>query len=361
MQVTWSQILDHTSKQSELNDILRDSLGPFYAPFYKLYLILRSSVLPGPNAEIYWLYLLSALAIGLGVYVWQHSKARGLSLNELLGFFLPRHIYAHKSAIVDYKYYFPSKILYGFFVVGFLVISTVTIGGYCKSFLQHLFGPVKFQVEAGLSVKFIYTVLLVLAVDVGYFIAHYLEHKVPLFWEFHKVHHSAEVLTPITNYRLHPMDDCLQTFFMSLFGGAAIGIFGYFFYNGLETISILNVSVVMLVYNVTANLRHSHIWLSYGWALSHVFYSPAMHQIHHSIAARHLDKNFGRVFSFCDYLAGTLYVPREQEDIKWGLRNQEHTEYSSVWLLLVLPVKKAARLAISSLLQTPILQRRFRF
>lgn len=334
----------------ELKDILRDSLGPFYEPLYKIFSILRSSILPDSNKEIYWLYLFSALVVGLGVYVWQHSKTRGLSFNKLLGFCLPRSIYAHKSAIVDYKYYFPFLILRGYFNLGALIISVPLIGGYCKSLLQHIFGPVESSLEAGLSARFIYTVSLVLAADIGFFIAHYLEHKIPFFWEFHKVHHSAEVLTPITNYRLHPMDDILQGCFMNLFGGIASGIFGYLFYNGLDSITILNVSVIMFAYYVTANLRHSHIWVSYGWALSHVFYSPAMHQIHHSSLERHVGKNFGLFFSLFDYLAGTLYVPREQEELKWGLTNQEHTEYSGVLELFVLPVKKAARLVISGIL-----------
>ena len=31
--------------------------------------------------------------------------------------------------------------------------------------------------------------------------AHYLQHRVPILWELHKVHHSAEVMTPITSGR----------------------------------------------------------------------------------------------------------------------------------------------------------------
>jgi sterol desaturase/sphingolipid hydroxylase (fatty acid hydroxylase superfamily) len=145
------------------------------------------------------------------------------------------------------------------------------------------------------------------------------------------------------------MDIILDGVFTSLFGGIAMGIVGYLFSNGLDEITILNISVVMFAWNLTGHLRHSHIWLSYGWALSHVFCSPAMHQIHHSNAERHIDKNLGFVFSFYDYLAGTLYVPREQEDLTWGLRNQEHKEYSGVWTLYVLPVKKAARLVLSGI------------
>ncbi len=154
----WSETLQQAFEQSGLKDALRDSLGPFYEPFYKMFWVLWSSILRGQQSEIYWLYLCSALAIGLGVYLWQHSKTRGVSFNKLLGFCLPRSIYAHKSAIVDYKYYFTNEILIGFIHFPSLIISTVLMGGYCTSLLQHIFGPVESQLEAGLSARILYTV-----------------------------------------------------------------------------------------------------------------------------------------------------------------------------------------------------------
>src|ERR1039458_8498353 len=33
-----------------------------------------------------------------------------------------------------------------------------------------------------------------------------LFHAIPALWEFHKVHHSAEVLTPLTEMRTHPVE-----------------------------------------------------------------------------------------------------------------------------------------------------------
>jgi sterol desaturase/sphingolipid hydroxylase (fatty acid hydroxylase superfamily) len=50
------------------------------------------------------------------------------------------------------------------------------------------------------------------------------------------------------------------------------------------------------------------------------------------------------VFSFWDYLAGTLYIPREKEEFKWGLSNQERLAYGSVASLYLTPIKKAAAL-----------------
>ena len=39
-----------------------------------------------------------------------------------------------------------------------------------------------------------YTVLFFIAYDFGRFVAHSLLHDIPCLWQFHKVHHSAEVL-----------------------------------------------------------------------------------------------------------------------------------------------------------------------
>lgn len=294
-----------------------------------------------PESEKFWIFLCSAVVVGSGVYVWQHSASQGVSFKKLFRFLAPPSIYFHKSAVVDYQFFLISKILGIFIVFETLIISAGPMGSHSASWLQHIVGPVESPLESGWLPRIMYSIALVLAVDMGLFISHYLQHNVPLFWEFHKVHHSAKVLTPITTYRFHPMDLILDGTFTGLFGGTVIGV-GAFLSNGLDEITILNTSVIMFAWNLTAHLRHSHIWLSYGWRLSHVFFSPAMHQIHHSYADRHIDKNLGFVFSFWDYLAGTLYVPRGHESLAWGLKNHEDQEYSSVWTLYVLPVKKVA-------------------
>ncbi len=323
-----------------------EMLQQVYEPFSKMFGTLPSVIQLDQESEKFWIFLLSAFAVASGIYFWRYYATQGFSFKKLFGFIAPPSIYFHKSAVVDYKFFLVSKILGSFIVFDTLIISAGLMGSYSASLLQHTFGPVEPQLEAGVSARITYSVVLVLAVDLGLFISHYLQHNVPFFWEFHKVHHSAEVLTPITTYRFHPMDLILDGTFTGLLGGVVVG-FGSVFYSGLAEITILNISVIMFAWNLTANLRHSHIWLSFGWVLSHVFCSPAMHQIHHSYADRHLDKNLGFVFSLWDYVAGTLYVPRVRENLTWGLRNQEHQEYSSVWTLYALPIKKAARLVLS--------------
>lgn len=334
---------------SDIKEMLRGFLGPFYEPLRDIFWGLWSAVVPPPSERLYWPYIVSALAVAVGVYFVQGSEVRGFSFRQVVRFCLPRSIYRHRSAIVDYKFYFTYFVLIRFVSFGSMIVSAALIGQYCESLLQFIFGEPRSLDGAGLLARSIYSFFVVVAIDLGFFMAHYIEHKVPFFWEFHKVHHSAEVLTPVSSFRFHPIDKILQGCFISFLVGIVNGTFGYACPNGIDAITIVNFSIILFTYNLTANLRHSHIWISYSWAPSHVFSSPAMHQIHHSAAARHIDKNLGLIFSFWDYLAGTLYVPRQKEELELGLRNQEHKEYSSVWNLYALPVKKAARLVIGGI------------
>jgi sterol desaturase/sphingolipid hydroxylase (fatty acid hydroxylase superfamily) len=192
-----------------------------------------------------------------------------------------------------------------------------------------------------------YTVALVLALDLGYYLFHRLVHAVPVLWEFHKVHHAAEVLTPITAARNHPVDSLLEWAATSLALGITQGAFAYAYGPALDAVTVLNTSAVMFVYNLTANLRHTHLWVCYGRIASRIVSSPAQHQIHHSIAPQHIGKNLGRVFSLWDWAFGTLCVPRAKEALTIGLENGESGQYWSVWRCYAVPFAKATKLGLS--------------
>ncbi len=51
-----------------------------------------------------------------------------------------------------------------------------------------------------------FTLFEALVADLGLFLTHLLAHRLGLLWSFHKVHHSAPVLTPVTAKRFHPIE-----------------------------------------------------------------------------------------------------------------------------------------------------------
>ena len=165
--------------------------------------------------------------------------------------------------------------------------------------LERLLGPVSgAEQPPGLTAQALYTLTVLIAFDLGVFVAHYLQHRVPVLWEFHKVHHSARVLTPITVYRMHPVDDILSGSCVALTVGAVAGTFAWALGGPIGELLVLGVNLgLFLFYVVGYNLRHSHVWLSYPRWLSGLLVSPAQHQIHHSRAPVHFDKNLGFVSS----------------------------------------------------------------
>ena len=130
----------------------------------------------------------------------------------------------------------------------------------------------------------LFTLILFMTIDFGLFFVHYLLHRVPLLWHFHKVHHSAEVLTPITDYRAHPIEYFLYSAAQVVTAQLVTGVYVVLNHENAHLMTLFNINVfAVLFYSCAYQLRHSHIWLSYGPILGHVFISPAHHQIHHSI------------------------------------------------------------------------------
>src|SRR5690606_25178119 len=58
-------------------------------------------------------------------------------------------------------------------------------------------------------VGLVYTLVLFVVWDFSRYAVHRLMHTVPWLWSFHQVHHSANVLTPLTLYRTHPVETLL--------------------------------------------------------------------------------------------------------------------------------------------------------
>ena len=305
-----------------------------------------------PQSRIYWLYLAGALVLAFFVYAGRRAEAESAQRrpvrNKFLAFCFPKTIYGHKSAIVDYKYYVINSLLRAFGLIP-IVIGVPVVADATAAWLERLAGPVADTLPAGPFARLGYTFAVLVALDLGLFVAHYLQHRVPVLWEFHKVHHSAQVLTPITLYRMHPVDDILSGVCTALTMGVAVGAFAWGLGGAVGEVLVSGVNLgLFLFYVLGYNLRHSHIWLAYpGW-LAWLLVSPAQHQIHHSSAPVHFNRNMGFVFSFWDRTARTLYVPKKRETLDFGIGGGEDDAYDGVVALYLLPFKKAAGLLLVS-------------
>ena len=327
-----------------------DSVGQFMQQLPDLFkaLFLLAFPVVNPDNRLYWSYTLGTILLALGVYYLRESKSRGLDLRKALAYCFPKSLYTQRSAILDYQCY----LINGLFKIivsltAFFTLSEIT-SHFLSQYLRGWFGPVASQLEVTFTLTVFYTIGAVLVLDFSAFYSHYLLHKIPLLWEFHKVHHSAEGLNPITGFRDHPVDVAFKQTFRALFLGVYMGIFSYFINQEIEAIAIAGLLISTFLFRFMINLRHSHIWISYGWHLNHIFNSPAMHQIHHSKNPEHIDKNFALIFSFWDYLLGTIYVPKVREYFAVGIAQKD---YENIWQLYLDPFVQAYTRVTKSLSQ----------
>jgi sterol desaturase/sphingolipid hydroxylase (fatty acid hydroxylase superfamily) len=296
-----------------------------------------------PQSDLYWLYLVSATALVFVIYRLRRYGQEDLSIRGFLAFCFPKQIYAHPSARLDFRYFAVNTVLYGAFIAPLLLTSTAVAYG-TVAMLVALFGTPSGLLPAGAWADLAVTVAAVAVADFGFFIAHRLQHRMAFLWEFHKVHHSAEVLHPLALYRRHPVDAALDVTVMGAGTGAVLGLSAYLFGESVAGLAILDTNAVLFLFHFAGvHLRHSHVRLSYGRVLDRILISPTLHQVHHGCAPQHLDKNFGGILSIWDWLAGTLYRPQRDEALTLGLPDGEHRDYNSVIDLYLLPIAKNAR------------------
>lgn len=287
------------------------------------------------------LYLFTGLVAALLVYYFSKKHLPADYQRSPWAYIFPRSIYGHPSAIVDYKFV-GFDLLVRFFLYVPLIVGVTHV---TYSFLNSLAIDLSFSMfdNAPYFVRLgIVTVIAVAVIDFSLFFSHYISHKIPFLWPFHEVHHSAEVLTPITVYRNHPVDELVIGIVYGVVGGFMAATYTAMSGNVVSEFTILGLNVFTFgFYLAFFQLRHSHIWLSYGRILSYIFVSPAQHQIHHSIERKHWNKNFGFTFAIWDWMFGTLYVPEKREEISFGVPDVDPEDFSTVPRLYFLPFKKA--------------------
>ncbi len=275
-----------------------------------------------PHQRIYWIYILSTLFIAI-VYLILNPKQKRINLSKKLWF--------HPSATLDYRYFAISFFIKVWLVIPILIgVNEVAI--FTQTVLSEHFGFFFYDGLNYTQIMSLFTVSLFIVSDFTRYWLHRFMHTVSLLWKFHSVHHSAKVLTPITFYRVHFVENILFGFRFSLATGIVVGIFIFFFGGMLNFIDILGVNIIVFVFNILgSNLRHSHIKLKYFKLIEKIFISPFQHQIHHS--TKFYNYNFGGTLAIWDLWFGTIKYSCEIKHMKLGLDKVQHDNISELLLL----------------------------
>ncbi len=315
------------------------------SPGISYFLGQLSKAFLAPGSDISLVSLFCAFFVALFVLVARrHRKGRRIRLKALLRALFPKHIVMSRSSLADLGYFYFNLFLFGI-IFGWALLSYEVLSHSVADLLTATFGTTQPSRLPVFVSRTVITIMLFLAYELGYWINHYLSHRIPFLWEFHKVHHSATVLTPLTNFRVHPVYMCISINILAVFTGLANGAGEYIF--GQTThqygLSENNLILVFFIY-LYVHLQHTQLWISFtGW-LGHVFMSPAHHQVHHSRDPAHFNKNLGSCLAVWDWLFGTLHIPsKEPEALEFGVepdRPHAHTIRGE----LIVPFGRAALL-----------------
>ena len=137
---------------------------------------------------------------------------------------------------------------------------------------------------------------------------HFANHRFPLLWRFHLVHHVDRDLDASTALRFH-------------FGEMALSVFFRIAQLRLLGVSKSAVSLWQTLLLVSIAFHHSNLRLPLALErrLVRWIVTPRMHGIHHSDYRNETNSNWSSLFSWWDRLHGTLRLDVPQDAIEIGV------------------------------------------
>lgn len=143
----------------------------------------------------------------------------------------------------------------------------------------------------------------VVVLDAVSYAWHRANHRVPMLWRLHQVHHSDPTFTASTGVRFHPGELLLS---LPVRLGAVVLL-------GASVEAVLAFEAAFTVANL---VEHGDINLlpRSERVLGRVLVTPALHRRHHTRVGPARDTNFGTIFSGWDRLLGT-YTPSDSATV----------------------------------------------
>jgi sterol desaturase/sphingolipid hydroxylase (fatty acid hydroxylase superfamily) len=168
-----------------------------------------------------------------------------------------------------------------------------------------------------------------LLLDLSFYYWHVLNHKIPLLWRFHNVHHIDPDLDVSTAFRFH----FGEVLFSTLFRVAQVSLIG---------MSLTTFVVYELVFQANTLFHHSNVRLPIRLErlLNAILVTPRMHGIHHSQVRSETNSNYGVVFCWWDKLHRTIGLNIPQSRIEIGIAGYSLPHDNRLWHALTLPFHK---------------------
>jgi sterol desaturase/sphingolipid hydroxylase (fatty acid hydroxylase superfamily) len=259
----------------------------------------------------YWNYLVSEMfypswhnyfwwLLGLSVGVW------------LLEIFLPwrdKQAIFRKDFWLDGFYMFFNYFLFS--LIAYNAISNVAVEAF-NDFLGWFGIENTVAIHIDTWPRWTQFLLMFLLADFIQWNVHRMLHRVPLLWEFHKVHHSVEEMGFAAHLRFHWMETIIYKSVQYI----PLAMIGF----GLEDFFIMHIFTTAI-----GHLNHANLRITYG-PLKYILNNPVMHLWHHAKTLpkdRKYGVNYGITLSLWDYIFNTDYIPHEGKDEPLGFDGME--------------------------------------
>jgi sterol desaturase/sphingolipid hydroxylase (fatty acid hydroxylase superfamily) len=214
--------------------------------------------------------------------------------------------------------------------IGLLNALIVSLGfswasvGILRWTVEHQFGLLYFMPSPEMGFAFVF-----LSFDLWMNLWHRLNHRVPFFWKFHRVHHSDTEMDASTAIRFHPGEIILSVIFR-------LPIYL------LLGITFEQLVIYEMVLQVVILFHHSNINLpeKYDRVLRAIIVTPNMHRVHHSDIVLETDSNYSTIFSFWDRILGTFRKREDTGTIRIGLKEYRDEKWQTLPGILKTPFIK---------------------
>ncbi|MGA9648985.1 sterol desaturase family protein [Pedobacter sp.] len=176
-------------------------------------------------------------------------------------------------------------------------------------------------------------VITFLIMDYGNYLWHVINHKIPLLWRFHLVHHTDLDLDTTTAFRFH-------------FGEMIGSVFSRGLFVLLANASAKQVLYYEMLFEAATQFHHSNVKMpiSIENLLNKLIVTPSMHGIHHSVNKDETNSNYSVIFSFWDRIHNTFNAKPRQKQIIIGVPEYRNATQMTPKYLLSIPFKKQINL-----------------
>jgi sterol desaturase/sphingolipid hydroxylase (fatty acid hydroxylase superfamily) len=166
----------------------------------------------------------------------------------------------------------------------------------------------KFFSQYSLSIDWnpiIYWTILLFAEDLLFWVEHYVDHSVRIFWAVHVTHHSSPEYNLSTGFR----------------SSVLMPVYKYLYFIPLILLNFRPMDVIFMysitqIYGILVHTRS--VQKLPGW-IEYIFVTPSHHRVHHASNIPYLDRNMGMVFIFWDRLFGTFTEEHPDEVPQYGI------------------------------------------